>query len=60
MAIINDLDAINPKLIECVAEENFKLVQAKTKDIKSPHKENISKQKDMITGDIDELAKSNM
>lgn len=60
IAIINDFDIITPKLIEHVVEKHFNLVQGKIKDIKSPHKEKIAKQKDMITGDIDKLAKSNM
>ena len=60
MAIINELDTITPNLIEYVAKENFKLVQSKIKDIKSPHKENIVKQKDMLTENPDDLVKSNI
>lgn len=60
MAIVNDLDAITPNLIEYVAKEHFKLVQAKIKDVKSPHKEKIVKQKDILTEDPDELVKLNI
>lgn len=60
IAIMNDFDIITPKLIEHVSKEYFKLVREKIKDAKSPHKEIIVKQKDMLTEDIDELAKSNI